>query len=129
MSIRFDEGMNGPYKVSDGMELIVALNNFVESSDLTETGKKVRSGQLCSKLTKCLGQEWPGLKMVNRKFSDIDIWVEVVEGVANISAMISDTEGECYDLDEALGKVEFMIPVEEIMRRAKIVRDNQHFNE
>ena len=129
MSIQFVEGMNGPYKVSDGMELIIALDNFVESSNLTETGKRVRSGQLCSKLTKCLGQEWPGLKMVNRKFSDIDIWVEVVEGVANISAMISDTDGECYDLDEALGKFEWMIPTDEILRRARIQRENQEFDE
>lgn len=129
MSIQFVEGMNGPYKVSDGMELIIALDNFVESSNLTETGKRVRSGQLCSKLTKCLGQEWPGLKMVNRKFSDIDIWVEVVEGVANISAMISDTDGECYDLDEALGKIEWMIPTDEILRRARIQRENQEFDE
>ena len=129
MSIQFVEGMNGPYKVSEGMELIIALDNFVESSNLTETGKRVRSGQLCSKLTKCLGQEWPGLKMVNRKFSDIDIWVEVVEGVANISAMISDTDGECYDLDEALGKIEWMIPTDEILRRARIQRENQEFDE
>ena len=129
MSIQFVEGMNGPYKVSDGMELIIALDNFVESSNLTETGKRVRSGQLCSKLTKCLGQEWPGLKMVNRKFSDIDIWVEVVEGVANISAMISDTDGECYDLDEALVKIVWIIPTDESLRRARIQREYQEFDE
>lgn len=128
MSIAFSDGLNGPYKTSDAMELFVALDKFVEDSELTEMGKKVRSGQLCSKLTKCLGQNWPGLQMVNRKFDSVEIWVEVVEGVANVSAMISDSEGDCYDLDEALGKIDWMIPVEEILRRAKVERDNQDFD-
>ena len=128
-SIKFAEGTNGPFKPSDGLALFVAIDQFIENSNLTETGKKVRSGQLCAVLTKCLGQSWPGMQMVNREFADIDIFVERTGEVLNVQAMIVDDQGDCYDLDEAIGKIDWMIPVEEIYKRAAQCRDNPSFDD
>lgn len=120
--------LNGPYKVSEVPELLSRIDAFLGSCNLTEKGRSIRMGQLTSKLTKCMSANWPGLDMVEAKFKDIDIYIERSDEVLNVKPMIIDTEGDAYDLDEASGKIDFMIPKAEILRRAAQVRDNQNFD-
>lgn len=122
-----DETENGPYQVKDIPTLISDIAEFVENSNLSEKGKSVRLGQLTSKLLKCQNSVWSGLGMVDRKFSHCEIFIHRSGEVLNVLPMIVDSEGDSYDLEEASGKVDFMIPVAEIMRRAEAYRDNQDF--
>ena len=125
----FQDEINGPYPASKIQSLIAEVVEFVNASDLTEKGKTIRIGQLTSKLMKCAATQWVGLGMVNREFRQTDIYIERDGDVLNVKAMIVDTEGDSYDLEEASGKIDFMIPVEEIMRRAKAIRENQNFDD
>jgi len=122
-----DETENGPYQIKDINSLITDIAEFVENSSLTERGKKVRLGQLVQKLLKCQQSVWSGLAMVERKFSHCEIFIHRSGEVLNVLPMIVDDQGDSYDLDEASGRVDFMIPVSEIMRRAEAYRDNQDF--
>ena len=122
-----DETENGPYQVKDIPSLLDCITEFIESSKLSEKGKSVRLGQLTSKLIKCRNSVWSGLGMVDRSFSRCEIFIHRSGDVLNVLPMIVDSEGDSYDLDEASGKVDFMIPVAEIMRRAEAYRDNQDF--
>ena len=79
------------------------------------------------KLLKCQQSVWSGLAMVERKFSHCEIFIHRSGEVLNVLPMIVDDQGDSYDLDEASGRVDFMIPVSEIMRRAEAYRDNQDF--
>lgn len=127
--MKFLEGQNGPYKPTEIVELASAITTHIDASDLTKEGKAVRKGQVLSRLGKCVGEYYLGLKMVNRRFSSCDIYINVSDGVISVEAMIADTEGDCYDLDEAMGKIEWMIPVDEIYRRARDTRDNASFDD
>lgn len=124
-----EEEVNGPYKPEDIPALSEAIKAYIDASDLTETGKKSRTGQVLSTLCRCVGRDWVGLSMVDRDFESLDIYVPIYDGVINVEAMIQDSEGDAYDLDEAMGKIEWMIPHEEIYRRAKLARDNQSFDD
>jgi hypothetical protein len=120
--------LNGPYDVSRVPELIQKVAAFIESSELSEKGRAVRLGQLTSKLLKCQAVSWKGLEMVKVDFDRVEIFIERQGEVLNVMPMIVDADGDCYDLDEASGKIDWMIPKEVIMRRARDARDNQIFS-
>lgn len=119
--------LNGPYSVDRVPELIEKVANCVEASQLTEKGKAVRLGQLTNKLLKCQRSSWPGLAMVGVNFDRVEIFIDRDDEVLNVIPMIVDHDGDSYDLEEASGKVEWMIPKSEILRRAALCRDNQEF--
>ena len=119
--------LSGPYSADRIPELIAKVVAFVEASQLTERGKSVRSGQLTQKLLKCQAASWPGLAMVDVSFSHIEIYVDRQDEVINVVPRIVDTEGDSYDLDEASGKIEWMIPKAEILRRCEKYRNNRQF--
>ncbi|MGI9446891.1 MAG: hypothetical protein ACR2NI_04445 [Pirellulales bacterium] len=122
-----NNSLNGPYSADRIPELIELVAECVNASSLTEKGKSVRLGQLTNKLLKCNATVWSGLKMVNVSFDRVEIFIDRQDEVLNVVPMIVDAEGDSYDLEEASGKIDFMIPKAEIMRRAKTIRDNQNF--
>lgn len=132
MSTPFDQfendSLNGPYSVDRVPELIQTLASCVNASKLTEKGKIIRIGQLTSKLLKCQNSAWAGLSMVNMDFDHVDIFIYRFGEILNVIPMIVDSEGDCYDLEEASGKIDWMIPKAEVLRRAAEVRDNQDFS-
>lgn len=121
----------GPYPVTDSIEILSDICQFISESDLSEKGKQIRIGQISAKMTRCCAanqrSNWPGLEMVNREFDRTDLYLCRDGSVVNVIPMVVDTEGDSYDFDEARGKVDFMIPVEEIRKRAESVRDNQNY--
>jgi len=123
--------MYGPHSVSDSMEILNDICEFIGKSELSEKGKQIRVGQISAKMARCYShqtaQHWPGLEMVGREFKRTDLYLCRQGSVVNVIPMIIDTEGDSYDYDEARGKVDFMIPVEEIRTRAEAVRDNQNY--
>jgi hypothetical protein len=123
-----DGELNGPYGVDRVPELIEKVAACVNASKLTEKGKIIRVGQLTNKLLKCRSSSWAGLSMVKMSFDRVDIYIDRQGEVLNVTPMIVDTNGDCYDLDEASGKIDWMIPKEVIMRRAKDARDNPDFS-
>jgi hypothetical protein len=122
-----DDTLNGPYSVDRIPELIEKVVACIESSELTEKGKAVRVGQLTQKLLKCQSSVWAGLKMVNVAFDRVEVFIERKGDILNVIPMIIDADGDSYDLEEASGKVDWMIPKAEILRRAQLYRDNQEF--
>ncbi len=122
-----NNALNGPYSADRIPELIELVADCVNASSLTEKGKSVRLGQLTNKLLKCNATVWSGLKMVNVSFDRVEIFIDRQDEVLNVVPMIVDAEGDSYDLEEASGKIDWMIPKSEIMRRAKSVRDNPNF--
>ena len=131
MSSPFDNfennALSGPYSTDRIPELIEMVAECVNASYLTPKGKAVRLGQLTSKLLKCNSTAWAGLKMVGVEFDRVEVFIDRNGEVLNVVGMVVDKEGDSYDLEEASGKIEWMIPKAEIMRRARIVRDNQNF--
>ncbi len=123
-----DDSLNGPYSVDRVPELMQTVAACVNSSKLTEKGKIIRIGQLTSKLLKCQNSAWAGLDMVNMDFDRVDIFIERAGEILNVIPMIVDADGDCYDLEEASGKIDWMIPKAEVLRRAREVRDNQDFS-
>ncbi len=122
-----DNALNGPYSVDRIPELITKIAACVDASQLTEKGKSVRLGQLTNRLIKCQASEWAGLKMVNVNFDRVEIFIDRQGEVLNVQPMIVDTNGDSYDLEEASGKIDWLIPKAEILRRAAQCRDNQEF--
>ena len=122
-----DNELNGPYSVDRVPELIEKVVACVEASELTDKGKSVRVGQLTQKLLKCQSSVWAGLKMVNVAFDRVEVFIERKGEVLSVIPMIIDSDGDSYDLEEASGKVDWMIPKAEILRRAAICRENQDF--
>ena len=122
-----DNELNGPYSVDRIPELIEKVGACIEASELTDKGKSVRVGQLTQKLLKCQSSAWAGLDMVNVAFDRVEVFIERKGEILNVIPMIVDTDGDSYDLEEASGKIDWMIPKAEILRRAQLYRDNQEF--
>lgn len=124
----FSDGeLNGPYSVDRVPELIEKVVACIEASELTDKGKSVRVGQLTQKLLKCQSSSWAGLDMVNVAFDRVEVFIERKGEILNVIPMIVDADGDSYDLEEASGKIDWMIPKAEILRRAQLYRDNQEF--
>ena len=117
--------LSGPYSVNDIPELLGMITEFVEASSLTEKGRAIRIGQLTSKLMKCTASAWPGLTMAAEGFKTVEIFVDRDGDQLDIKPMIISDQGNAFDLQEASGKVDFIIPQAEILRRAKMVRQER----
>ena len=119
--------LSGPYATNRIPELIEKVAAFIGACSLTERGKAVRLGQLTSKLLKCQATSWAGLSQVETEFSRVEIFIDRSGEVLNVHPMIIDNNGECFDLEEASGKIDWMIPKSEIIRRCESYRDNSEY--
>lgn len=130
--IELREGFNGPFHECDYTHLLKSLRDIggldTMSVALLETDLLSNATEYISK------REHPGMNAVGHtyEYSFTNVWLKTDNDTVEVELelMCMSTEGCAFSLDETVEPPDrLMLPVEEIYRRARIVREDPNYSE